>query len=670
MIYSVAQTIFLPAKTEMSRMNSSRARLSIVLFCCLWASFGQAATLRQLTAPPYITDIKISPSGEYLAIRIFDDGKHHIRFMTRESFQQTGGMSFPGNSEVGDYYWVNDERVVTKVQEFSGTDNSPKYYGELFAANYDGSRSDMIFGYRSGRDGVASRVQIDESEYAWADIIDVLPNDKKRILISSTDMNESFSRPAEAMLLDTYNGKESRRIKTSAHPGANFYTDKDGEIRLVTSRRRDRSVSLETLPAETKDWIEISPSSYGNYFTPVTISDDGKSVYVLDNLDSDKVGLHKLSLDGADYKSLYTHDVVDITYPVVSTNGRRVYALRIDNGYPSYLSLTKTGEEAVIFKSLLEYFSGSVMSIRSRSKDGMYWVVRTGTDVDAGSYFLFDRTTNSIRKLFESRPDVKADDLAPTEPISFKSFDDLQINGYFTAAKNTSGPSTPLVVLVHGGPVSRDYWGYDAEVQALATNGFSVLQINFRGSQGYGEAFEEAGYRQWGDEIQQDIIAGTRWAITEKRASEGNVCIMGASFGAYSALQSSILAPELFKCAVANAGIYDLSLMYKKGDIESKYGGEAYLERVIGRDEEELVRFSPVNRVAELRAPVLIAHGKRDERAPIEHAERLRSAMDKHGKSYEWFVKRDEAHGFYDNDNQVEYLRAAIRFLSKHLNSP
>jgi dipeptidyl aminopeptidase/acylaminoacyl peptidase len=221
--------------------------------------------------------------------------------------------------------------------------------------------------------------------------------------------------------------------------------------------------------------------------------------------------------------------------------------------------------------------------------------------------------------------------------------------------------------LVHGGPIKRDYWGYNERVQALATNGYSVLQINFRGSAGYGESFEQAGYLQWGDEIQRDIIAGARWAIKEQRVKAGKICIMGKSFGAYSAVQSAILAPDLFACVVANAGVYDLSLMYKKGRFAERYGGSAFLEKVIGRDKSQLADFSPVNRIANLRAPILVAHGKQDERAPFTHAKRLRKALKKHGKEYEWFVKSREAHGFYNNENQVEYLQTTIKFLNKHL---
>jgi dipeptidyl aminopeptidase/acylaminoacyl peptidase len=204
-------------------------------------------------------------------------------------------------------------------------------------------------------------------------------------------------------------------------------------------------------------------------------------------------------------------------------------------------------------------------------------------------------------------------------------------------------------------------------VQALATQGFSVLQINYRGSSGFGDSFLRAGNLHWGDLIQQDIISGTRWAIENGKANSGNICIMGANFGAYSAVQSAILEPDLFACAVANAGIYDLELLYKRGDIEDLYWGDAYLEEVIGRDEEQLRKFSPVHNIAALKIPVFIAHGKQDERAPYEHAKRLKKSLDEHNKQYEWFVKGDESQTIYDTENQVAYITAALKFLNQHL---
>jgi len=648
-------------------MKSNSVRLAFFLIYCAWVSIGYPATLRELTATPAFTDIQISPTGEFLAIRVFQDGKHHINFVSRETSELLGRVSFGRSNEVGNYHWVNEERVVVEVLDAASGKEAPAYFGELFAANYDGTEGELIFGYRSGGSQTGIRVRKKNSDFAWAEIIDVLPDNKKQILISTVAMSRAGDKRAKAVQLDVYSGLEKKRIMWSQFPRGRFYTDTSGTVRLVTSHSPDGSLHIQGLQEGAEEWVDIEETNHGRYFTPMAISDDKQSVYVLDNIDDDKVGLYDLSLAGDSYENLYTHKNVDITNLVMTADERSVIAIRIDDGYPSYLLLANQGDEAKTFKQLLKYFSGSTVSIRSRSRDGRYWVIRTGTDVDPGSYHLYDREAKTIGKLFDSRPDVNSEDLAAMEPIEFKSFDGQSIAGYFTPAKNVSGEVAPLVVLVHGGPHLRDYWGYDATVQALATNGFSVLQINFRGSTGYGYEFESSGYRQWGNEIQKDIIAGTRWAIEEHRADAGNICIMGGSFGAYSAVQSATLAPDLYNCVVANAGIYDLPLMYKKGDIESGYLGEEYLERTIGRDNDELESYSPVNRIALLECPIFVAHGKKDVRAPFEHAKRLRKALDKNNKQYEWFVKRREAHGFYDNDNQVEYLQAAIEFLNQNL---
>lgn len=633
----------------------------------LVSTFCEAVTIAELTETPAITDIKISPTGDYLAARVFRDNKHSLIFLDRSAVKIVGGLNLVGSNEVGRFFWANDERIVAEVYRVPTNKEAPSYWGELVAVNYDGSYSELIFGYRSGEKQTGSHIPKKDQDYEWAELIDELPNNKRKILISTTEWSSSQGKKPRAKLLDIYSGIEGNSIAFSRYGRGKFYTDHLGKIRLITSFTNDNVLHVETYPNEDIGWLDLPDTAYGKYFTPISITEDFQYAYVLDNINDDKIDLHKLSLDGKEYSKVYIHNRVDITDINLSTEGKEVYAVRVDNGYPSYLMLSGSHEEAVIFKQLLQALAGNLVEIRSRSDDGKFWIVKTGTDVDEGSFYLFDRDKNTLALLFKSRPTINSDELFTTKPIEFQSFDNTKIAGYFTKANAKDNKVAPTVVLVHGGPRVRDYWGYDSEVQVLATHGYSVLQINYRGSSGYGRKFLEAGNRQWGDNIQKDIIRGTKWAISENLAQEGKICIMGSSFGAYSAVQSAILAPELYACVVANAGIYDLNLMYTDGDIENLYGGEAFLEEAIGRDKEQLDLFSPINHVSALKAPVFIAHGKQDDRAPFKHAQELKKAMDKHKKSYEWFVKPNEAHGFYNNKNQVEYLELVLEFLEKNL---
>ena len=613
-------------------------------------------TIDQLTITPRVTDIQISPSGRYLAVRAAVGGKYVLEFFDRKTLKPVGMFAMPYSADVGTYHWANDERVVGTVLDVPPFSVQPVYYGELFATNFDGTKKELLCGVRSDRE-----------EREWADIVNMLPKDHKHILISTSHWSSAHASAGQVKLLNIYTGSEKAELIESRYGHGSFYSDSDGTVRLITSLTPHNETVVEMYPNRKTGWVDLPQTSHGEAFTPVAFSTDDTSAYVLDNFKNDRIGLYQLALDGSSYKQIYTHNRVDITGAITTADDKSVYALRIDNGYPSYLIFSQASPEAKLFKNLLQTFRGQQVSIMSRTLDGRYWIVRTGSDVDSGTYRLFDRDKNQIETLFKERPGVNASELSPMKPIEFKSFDGTTVDGYFTAAKSPTHGIAPMVVLVHGGPADRDYWGYNSEVQALAIHGFSVLQVNYRGSAGYGKAFQEASRRQWGNAVQRDIIAGTRWAILNKMAISGHICIMGVSFGAYSAVQSAILAPDLYRCAVAASGIYDLSLLSSSRYYGRMYNSKDYFAKQIGTDKNELRRYSPVDNVQRLQVPLFIVHGEKDFVAPFKHAKELKAALDKYGKTYQWMVKRHEGHGFYDNQDEVDYLKAAIKFMRGYI---
>ena len=365
---------------------------------------------------------------------------------------------------------------------------------------------------------------------------------------------------------------------------------------------------------------------------------------------------------------LYRDEKVDITNIEYNLARDNVYAIRIDPDYPTYVMLNNNSEEGQMFKFFLDMFPGYKVNVTSHSKDGKLWMIYASSDRAAGSYYLYNKESNKFSLLFSNMKHLKSKALSESIPIKFTASDGREVNGYITyPAGIPETQNVPLVTLVHGGPMARDYWSFDREVQLLAAQGYAVLRLNFRGSTGYGKSFEAGSQRQWGGRVQEDIIEGTKWTIQQGGISEDRVCIMGGSFGGYSALQSAILAPELFKCVVGVAGVYDLAMMFEEGDIPNLLFGKAYLQNQLGTDKELMRQYSPAHNVHKLQAPVLVAHGEKDVRVPIEHAEALRDAMDKHKKEYEWFVKDTETHGFYDQKNRTEYFEKVTVFLSKHL---
>lgn len=634
-----------------------------LVYLSVFIGFGlaQANTIDAISTPPDIGQIKISPNGDYLCLRVLRDGRYSLLFLDRRTTEPVGHFKLSGKREIGKYYWANDERVVFEVLKTPNNSEQLLFYGELGAVNIDGSSPDLLFGYDAHVLKTGTHFEKKKRDYAWGEVLDPLPQDWNHVLISSTPYSFSLNKRVSAQLLDVYTGVDEHRQKISKYPSASFLPDPSGNVRLVKSLLRDRSVVMQSLPSLDKDWINVPADRFSEDLQMVSMSGDGRHAYVLDYLEKDKLSLYRLSLDGSGYEVVYSHKDVDVTSPAQSVDHKPVYALRVDSGYPGYVLLSD-GREAQIFKQLLKLFGKVEVNVTSKSVDGTFWTVLVNRDTDPGTFYLFDSSKSEIEFLSNSYFNIDSGNLASMEPIEYFSFDGTKISGYFTKAI-TSDEVAPLVILLHEGPRARDYWGFNAEVQALALNGYSVLQVNYRGSSGYGKEFMNAGNRHWGDHIPQDIITGAKWSVETGLARSDDICVMGTGFGGYAAVQSAISEPGLFRCVVANSGFYDLNLLYDKGVIDL-YGGRSYLNEVIGVDSDELRKFSPVDNVERLDAPMLLAYGKQAYQAPM-HAKRMIKALKKNDKEFRRFVRKGEGHGFHKAENKTDYLKTVIEFLDQ-----
>jgi dipeptidyl aminopeptidase/acylaminoacyl peptidase len=291
------------------------------------------------------------------------------------------------------------------------------------------------------------------------------------------------------------------------------------------------------------------------------------------------------------------------------------------------------------------------------------------SDTDPGQFFLYDAEARKLTFLLARRPWIKPEQMAPMEPVLLKARDGLPLHGYLTRPPGKSDAKhLPLVVFVHGGPYYiRDAWGYDSDVQALASRGYAVLQVNYRGSGGYGDAFVRAGFRQWGGTMQDDVTDATRWAIAEGIADAGRICIFGGSYGGYAALEGATRETDLYRCAIGYVGVYDLRLMYSRGDIPQSMFGENYLKMVLGEDESILWDRSPIAHLDRLKAKVMLIVGGADRRVPPVQGENLHSALNKAHVEHEWLYQRTEGHGFYDEKHREELLASVMAFLDRNI---
>ncbi|HET7560898.1 MAG TPA: alpha/beta fold hydrolase, partial [Rhodanobacteraceae bacterium] len=228
----------------------------------------------------------------------------------------------------------------------------------------------------------------------------------------------------------------------------------------------------------------------------------------------------------------------------------------------------------------------------------------------------------------------------------------------------------PMVVFVHGGPYGiRDWWTYHAYVQAMATRGYAVLQVNYRGSGGYGYDFEKAGWKQWGGTMQDDVTDATLWAIQQGIADKNRICIYGGSYGGYAALEGAVKEPDLYKCAIGYVGIYNLPKMVFRGDDQQTYDDQTYWKRTVGTDETVLAQHSPFYQLDRLKAKVMLIVGGKDTNVLPVQGQEMHMALLKRGIPHEWMYKPDEAHGFYDEKNIAELFQRVDAFLAANIGS-
>jgi dipeptidyl aminopeptidase/acylaminoacyl peptidase len=337
-------------------------------------------------------------------------------------------------------------------------------------------------------------------------------------------------------------------------------------------------------------------------------------------------------------------------------------------GVPKVRYFDDNNADAKLHKLLSAQFPDSTVSFIDFSEDGNLLLFGVLSDRDPGEYYLFNRTSGKADMLFSGMEAINPDDMAERRAISFKSRDGQELFGFLTMPAHAQGEKVPLVVMPHGGPHGEhDTWYFDVDSQFLASRGYAVLQVNYRGSGGRGVDFMESGYRQWGGKVQDDIVDGLKWTIAQGEVDGSRVCAYGASFGAYSALMLPVREPSMFKCAVGYAGVYDLKLLRSSDEYKGNKAAQSLIARYIGTDQQELDRFSPAMQATSIKVPVLLVHGGKDKRAPVQHAEEMREALTRAGNAPEWLLAPNEGHGFYDTANRTAFYEKLEAFLAKNI---
>ncbi|WP_394174033.1 alpha/beta hydrolase family protein [Thalassotalea litorea] len=641
----------------------------ITLLFCLVLSISSATALElaDFTRHMQNEQAKISPDGKHIAIRTLHEGEYVLAFVRTDDKKMTFTFKMSGKQQVGDYHWVNNERVVIEVLSTYGVLGQTYNTGRLFAINYDGRRPKAIFGMNQAvTEGKITRRK--KVGNGWASLLSLYDKSDKEIIISIQPWKSRYLEPspADVIKLNVYNGNQ-KKIMRSPGRGNDILLDHNDVVRFATGiEGYDESRVYYREPKG--EWQDFVTDIEADETIIRGFSADNNKVYFTAYNDGDTGTLYAYDLKHKTANKIYKNDFVIPTY-FLSNYQNVPYGIRIDEDYSNYIIFDNEVEHAKLHQNLYKAFKGDSVDIASSTKDGENLIVYVRGDRNPGAYYLYNTNKNQARFLFNRADWLKKENLAVVEPFKFNTRDGLTLNGYLTLPNGKEVKNLPLVVMPHGGPRARDYWGYDFRSQYLAAKGYAVLKVNFRGSAGFGDKIMHLGDKHWGSDVQYDIIDATKWAIKSGIADANRICISGGSFGAYSALQSSSIEPDMFKCTIGSSGVYDLKMMHSKGDIPGGLYGSTYLNEAVGQSPEILQNQSPVNLVSQLKAPVLLIHGSADVRTPIEQAEALEEKLIEHNIPYEKLYIDNEYHGFIVEENRLKAAETIVNFLDKHIGS-
>ena len=626
-------------------------------------AIAQTTPARVFANHSEIYSASLSPLGDYVALAVPNAAgtESRVQVVKLDGSGKTQELRFGSGQHVSDILWSDDGQIVVSRAEMQPLQAAPVSYGELMSSNIDGSDQEVLFAYVADQGTKRGR----RKDEGFATVSKVLPQEPGSVLVEFTCWKSKCGEesPTTIYKVDTRTGHRDE-IERSGKP-ANFDFDQSARARIMTTWDINDDPVLHYRKDSGSEWQPM-PKSLAGYTVGATwFASDNNSVLAVISDHGEPSQLYRLDMVAGTREKLIGRDDVGITSLMYEGYDGPPFAVVYDADKPSIQYLDPKSEWAQLHLALLKQFPGEMVSIIDASRDGQKVLFSVWSDRHPGGYYVFDRNAKHIQLIVERKPAIDPELMAKTKPIAFKSRDGRQLYGFVTS-KGT-GPQ-PMVVMPHGGPYGPyDTWGYNDDAQFLASRGYAVLQVNFRGSGGRGEDFMTAGYREWGGKIQDDITDGVQWAIDNKLADPRRICTFGGSFGGYAALMNPIRNPGMYQCAIGYVGVYDLGLMFKAGDIKQERSGRRYLSRVLGDDPVVLAANSPAQQVDKIKVPVLLIAGKDDRRVPMDQFNVQASAFRAAGVAVETMVVDGEGHGFYAPEHIEQMYNKVADFLDRQI---
>ncbi|MHC9541175.1 MAG: prolyl oligopeptidase family serine peptidase [Vulcanimicrobiota bacterium] len=583
---------------------------------------------------------ELSPDGKKLAYCAPDKGVLNVWIATVGK-DDAVCVTEDRKRGIRSYTWQRDGKHILYIQDKDGDENFHIYQTDIASKKtrdltpYQGIRAQIM-------------THIDEHPDTLLAFINV--RDKKLFDVYSINLVTG----------------EAKIITENPGDVSHWVADNTLTVRAALATMKDGSNEIRIRDSAGSPW-KVLERWHADETGPgiVSFTSDNQHAYMLSSVDSNTERLLLLNLKTGEKTVLASDPSYDVTDVLIHPDTHKVVAVQFERERKEWMVIDK--DYASDFEALSKM--GKVdFSLNAEDLSRPQWIVFTNSDTKPAQYFMYDRKSRKASFLFSCRPNLEKYTFSPMEPISFKSRDGLTIHGYLTLPAGLPPHNLPTVLDVHGGPWGRDAWGFNREVQWLANRGYAVLQLNFRGSTGYGKSFKNAGNREWAAKMHDDLLDGKKWVIEKGYADPKKVCIYGGSYGGYATLVGLAFTPDEFCCGVDIVGPSNLVTLLKSFPPywESM---KSLFERRVGKlsEEEFLKSRSPLFKADQMKAPLLIAQGANDPRVKQAESDQIVEVLRKKGKEVEYLLFADEGHGFARPENNMKFYAACEAFLSRNL---
>ena len=597
--------------------------------------------LRDFFRNPEGASYQVSPGGDFISWMAPWENRLNVFVQPVDGSGEQRRLTDATKRDIAGYFWAAKDQIVY-LQDDGGDENF-----HLYAVNVDGANRRDLTPFPGVRVGV----------------VDDLRDDEDHLLIS---MNQRDARVFDVFRLNTRNG-ELELVAENPGSVSSWITDHEGKVRAAV---QTDGVNTELLTRATEDepFQKVLSTNFRESVSPLFFTYDNKDLYASSNLGRDKAAIVRLDpATGKEVELLFEHPEVDTERLLWSDKRKVLTAAAFTRDKQEYHFFDDWRRE--LQAKLEKKLPGEEVTLSSMSREEDKFIVRTHSDRSRGAFYYYDSTTDELRKLADISPWLDAEKLAPMEPVRIPARDGLELPAYLTLPPGVDPQGLPAVLLVHGGPWARDAWGFDGEAQFLANRGYAVLQVNFRGSTGYGRDFWEKSFKQWGKTMQNDLTDSAKWLVDRGIADPQRIAIYGGSYGGYAALAGMAFTPEVYAAGISFVGPSNIfTLLASVPPYWEPYRQMQY--EMIGNPETEkelLTAASPLFSADQIASPLLIAQGANDPRVKKAESDQIVEALQQRCIDVPYIVKDNEGHGFANEENRLYFYRAVERFLAKHL---